>query len=267
MYRTVGGVLALLLLALPALRADDPKDKPKTPKEQYEALLKEQNDAMQAFFKAYQEAKTQEEKNKLFQEKYPNPAKMAPKFLELAEKNPKDPVAVDALIWVVNNSYGGGKDSPHSKAIAILRDHVGNEKLGPLCLRLGGSTDKESIDLLREVLEKNKNKDTQGMACLGLGQSLKSEAEAMTDAQAKERDKITKESEEFLVRASEKYGDVKMPYRGTVGERAKGELFELRFLKIGLVAPDIEGVDFDSKKFKLTDYRGKVVLLDFWGNW
>jgi cytochrome oxidase Cu insertion factor (SCO1/SenC/PrrC family) len=36
---------------------------------------------------------------------------------------------------------------------------------------------------------------------------------------------------------------------------------------IGKVAPDIEGVDVDGKKFKLSDYRGKVVVLDFWGDW
>jgi hypothetical protein len=32
-------------------------------------------------------------------------------------------------------------------------------------------------------------------------------------------------------------------------------------------APEIEGTDQDGKSFKLSDYRGKVVLLDFWGNW
>ena len=268
MYRTVGGVLALLVLALPALRADDPKDKPKTPKEQYDALLKEQNDAMREFSKAYQEAKTQEEKNKVFQEKYPNPAKMAPKFLELAEKDPKDPVAVDALTWVVSNSRGGfGKDDPRTKAMRMLRDHVESDKIGPVCLRLAYDQDKESLDFLRAVLEKNKNKDAQGMACLSLAMALKNQADGMPDAQAKEREKVAKESEEFFERASEKYADVKLPFRGTVGDQAKGNLFEMRYLKIGLVAPNIEGEDFDSKKFQLTDYRGKVVMLDFWGNW
>ena len=48
---------------------------------------------------------------------------------------------------------------------------------------------------------------------------------------------------------------------------AKRELFELRNLVIGKAAPDIEGEDIDGKKFKLSDYRGKVVLLDFWGDW
>lgn len=38
-------------------------------------------------------------------------------------------------------------------------------------------------------------------------------------------------------------------------------------LEIGQIAPDIEGQDLDGKHFKLSDYRGKVVLLDFWGHW
>lgn len=32
-------------------------------------------------------------------------------------------------------------------------------------------------------------------------------------------------------------------------------------------APEISGPDIDGKDFKLSDYRGKVVMLDFWGNW
>jgi cytochrome oxidase Cu insertion factor (SCO1/SenC/PrrC family) len=32
-------------------------------------------------------------------------------------------------------------------------------------------------------------------------------------------------------------------------------------------APDFEAVDENGVKFKLSDYRGKVVVLDFWGFW
>jgi hypothetical protein len=27
------------------------------------------------------------------------------------------------------------------------------------------------------------------------------------------------------------------------------------------------GNDIDGNRFKLSDYRGKVVVLDFWGHW
>jgi cytochrome c biogenesis protein CcmG, thiol:disulfide interchange protein DsbE len=32
-------------------------------------------------------------------------------------------------------------------------------------------------------------------------------------------------------------------------------------------APEIAGVDAEGEKFHLSDYRGKVVLLDFWASW
>ena len=38
-------------------------------------------------------------------------------------------------------------------------------------------------------------------------------------------------------------------------------------LEIGNVAMEIDGEDIDGQRFKLSDYRGKVVVLDFWGNW
>jgi hypothetical protein len=277
MYRTVGGVLALLL-ALPALAAaDKPKDQP-TPEEQYKALLKEQQDAMRAFSEAYSQAKTQEEKNKVFNEKYPQPDKLAPKFLALAEKHAKDPVAVDALVWVVTNSSGrpGGTDSPRAKALTILlRDHAQSDKIKNVCQSLAYSSDKEATDLLRRVMEKNPSKDVQGLACLSLAHSLKYHADRMPESQAKEAEKLHKESEQLFERAADKYADVVIYSRKlkdktitvTVGDRAKGGLFEVRFLAIGKVVPEVEGEDADSKTFKLSDYRGKVVLIDFWGQW
>lgn len=36
---------------------------------------------------------------------------------------------------------------------------------------------------------------------------------------------------------------------------------------IGQSAPEISGKDLDGVAFKLSDYRGKVVMLDFWGDW
>lgn len=42
---------------------------------------------------------------------------------------------------------------------------------------------------------------------------------------------------------------------------------DLPHLAVGKIAPEIVGEDFDGTPFKLSDYRGKVVMLDFWGNW
>jgi len=36
---------------------------------------------------------------------------------------------------------------------------------------------------------------------------------------------------------------------------------------VGQPAPDIVGEDLDGAVLRLRDYRGKVVVLDFWGHW
>ena len=36
---------------------------------------------------------------------------------------------------------------------------------------------------------------------------------------------------------------------------------------VGTIAPEIEGEDLDGREMKLSDLRGKVVLLAFWGDW
>lgn len=36
---------------------------------------------------------------------------------------------------------------------------------------------------------------------------------------------------------------------------------------VGDAVPEITGPDTDGQVFNLSDYRGKVVMIDFWGDW
>lgn len=38
-------------------------------------------------------------------------------------------------------------------------------------------------------------------------------------------------------------------------------------IALNMEAPEIIGVDLDGREFKLSDYRGKVVMLSFWADW
>ena len=42
---------------------------------------------------------------------------------------------------------------------------------------------------------------------------------------------------------------------------------ESAYLSVGSVAPDFDARTLDGHEFKLSDYRGKVVLVDFYGFW
>ena len=164
MLRIVGGVLVFVLgMAVVAAEAEGQDRPPATPEQQYQALLKEYNDAFQEYARAYGEAKTPEEQQKVVQTKYPWPDRYASKFLALAEQQPRGPVAEAALIWVLTNEYqllrfrpwyehsaryemirimtGGGRrwgvptkeeqDTRRKATDLLLRDHVASPKLGP----------------------------------------------------------------------------------------------------------------------------------------
>ena len=82
-----------------------------------------------------------------------------------------------------------------------------------------------------------------------------------------ERARIRSEAEKMLQAVQKQYANVEIPFYGKAGDKARRELFELQHLTVGLQVPDIQGVDLDGKAFKLSDYRGKVVFLDFWAHW
>jgi len=65
-----------------------------------------------------------------------------------------------------------------------------------------------------------------------------------------------------------RFGPQTVPFRNvTYAEFVKNTIYSIEHLKIGAVAPEIAAEDLDGVPFKLSDYRGKAVLLDFWGYW
>jgi thiol-disulfide isomerase/thioredoxin len=97
--------------------------------------------------------------------------------------------------------------------------------------------------------------------------------------------KVSAEVERLLARVIDDYSDVPAadwkwtgpgkvclqsePYASpkTYGSLAKSLLFELKHLAPGDQAPEIEGTDAAGDRFRLSDYRGKVVLLTFSADW
>ena len=53
----------------------------------------------------------------------------------------------------------------------------------------------------------------------------------------------------------------------TYGDLATAMTFELNNIIPGKEAPEIDGSDADANRFRLSDYRGKVVLLTFTADW
>ena len=234
---------------VPAQAAEDP----------YDALEKELEQASQAWNERYAAAQTDEERQKLFQE-YPDPL-FVPRFLALAEKHPGGSVALRSLKFVIER---GNEDQQLAAMATLERDFLTAPELADVCASVRSLDPKAQAFLLR-VMTESPHREVKGQACYALAHiSLsKSERAARGGADAKQPEQ---RAEELLEEVVKSYGDLKH-WRGTLGKAAEGDLFELRELALGKVAPDIQGEDLDGAAFKLSDYRGRVVVLDFWGNW
>jgi hypothetical protein len=96
------------------------------------------------------------------------------------------------------------------------------------------------------------------------------EPEVIADALARVAGMLDKKSStpEQKARAQELRERILKDYPGTLPAiELEGDAYRERYLTIGKVAPDFEAVDVEGVAFRLSDYRGKVVLLDFWGFW
>lgn len=302
--RRLSGGITFLLLGLPAAVAQPPgPDQAATPREQYKAILKESQDrynaAQNEFVATAPKGGTpsDEERMKLVGRAYRFKFEQATKLVALAEKYPKDPIALDALIdavWQVNTVPWPvelvGRDEARPRAFELLRrDHLRSDRLGPLCERISYGLCSEYDSFLRDILEKTPHEAIRAQAGLALARFLNNRrlrldmiltqpalarefaglygAEYLAALRRQDRGKDVAEAEALLVRAARDHGALKLPDGETVAEKAGPELFGIRHLAVGKVAPDIEGEDQDGVKFKLSDYRGKVVLLDFWSEY
>lgn len=288
MQRPISGIPLLFILYLAAAHVNS-QDKKATPAEQFQTLRKEYDRASSSGVPL-----TDAERLKFIGQVYRRRNALAQKFLELAEKHPDDPIALDALtqaVWQVNTTPWPvelvGEDTARAKAFELIhRDHLRSDKLGPLCQRVSHGFAKEYETFLRAVAAKNPHDSVRAAATLSQGRFLNNRVQRLDlcreqpelakefaglygkgyleELHRQERGTALKEIEAIFEQAAAKFGDVKLPDGDTVGERAHAELFGIRNLSVGKTAPDIEGEDQDGKRFKLSDYRGKVVLLDFW---
>ena len=252
---------------------------------QFEVIQNAYQQALREFRDARQKATTDDERRKAVASR-PDANKYVARMIELVESAPDDPAAVDALIWVVEL---GGQTKEVDQAIERLaRDHVRSPRLGQLSGRLAHFMSPAAERLLRAIAEKNPVGFVQGQASLALARLLNDEAPLVrqlklnkesaarvtqmfgperTEAlRAKDPNALAKEAESLFEAVVEKFGAAS-DREGDLAKAAEAELHEIRGLAIGKTAPEITGEDLNGLPMKLSDYRGKVVVLDFWADW
>jgi AhpC/TSA family len=144
---------------------------------------------------------------------------------------------------------------------------------GRLCFAIANRTRESwAPKILAEAAAMHPQQVARGQAVYALGLYHRN--------RARPNDKELPEAEEakWLAEATRNFTEVTKTYsdvlapdgRAKLGDMANSQLARIKnlpFLRVGKMAPEIAGEDIDGKPFKLSDYRGKIVLLDFWGHW
>ncbi len=176
-----------------------------------------------------------------------------------AEKE-KGELRGEILSWA---AISGAATADGPKAAKLLAEKYPDHKsIEPLCTALGRRYSQPAVDTLKIVLEKSTRPNHKAAAALNLGKCLYARTDVLGD-QLSECNKVAADAEKYLKLVIDKYGSDNAARKN----EAENELRALRTLRVGKEAPQIEAADLDGTEFKLTDYRGKVVLLDFWGHW
>jgi hypothetical protein len=253
-------LLCLLPISVGAL-AGDGKVKPKSPAQKYKALLDEYEEVGGA-------------------------KQFAPRFFKFAEKHPKDPAAVDALVWILAKR----RSQPEAtRALELLgKFHLKSPALDSACRSIARVPATTAEVLLRRILEKSPHAPVRGQACYYLAYLLERQSSVVDQLTAnpdlRERvlqyygkeygkhlmtlnhAKLNGKLEKVYELMAKSYADIEVGEE-EIGDFASAALFRIRKLSRGRLAAEIKGEDISGKELKLSDYRGKVVMLTFWGHW
>ena len=196
------------------------------------------------------------------------------RLLSVAERAPEGPVAIEVFCWLVRHS----RESPEARAAGeiLTRHHLRGEGMRRACLSLWYFPCPVAETVLRRALDESRDPEVRGMARLALAKRLMrrlEDGEGPSGEGERRRwrdlDGVRDEAEELLRRAAAEDGGLAHPVLPgtTLADHARSALDELRRFSVGCVAPEIRGRDADGAEFRLGDYRGKVVLLYFGGDW
>lgn len=211
-----------------------------------------------------------------------------PRFRALAEAHPGEEDSGKALAWIAIHAF---EPSDIESAVRPLVERFADQPyMKDVCNSLSHKPNRYAQDALRSIAEDSRSPDVRacarycaarhGLMIAGLATDLRDDPDPAKRASIRAsfpKDTVTwldsidvaqlrREAEDTLESLERQAGDV--TYRDErIADLARSTLYELRDLAIGRTAPNIEGEDVDGLAFSLDQYRGRVIVLDFWGNW
>jgi hypothetical protein len=183
-----------------------------------------------------------------------------PLYAAFASKHAGKEEALAAKLWLLQN-VGFMREKGRAEAIKlvdeILAEYPKSKQLAQIVEWPYYFSPKKFESVLESMRDNSPHDEVKGVALVGLARLALRNGSA---GKAK--------CKELLTAAKEKYASI--PFKTTTCGRMADALLNVHApsdLEIGKKAPDIEGPDADGKTIKLSDFKGKVVVLDFWGDW
>lgn len=219
----------------------------------------------------YKDAKSPEEAQKLIPKIQQNLLKLpredfAKKALVLSKTlKSSDQGSFDSLVFAMSMvARGSNKEIMKEAVDLIVKDHSKNPKMASVLGFIATSPDGAAI--LEKIATKTEDRNIAGLAWYAITENLQQQTGEVGIKQAEE---LNKRTEIIYEKLAKDYADVAMANgRGTIGSTIKAALFELQNLSIGKVAPEVLCLNIDGDKDdKLSNYKGKVVVLDIWATW
>lgn len=194
-----------------------------------------------------------EDRQKYYDENYPKPGKTGEALKKLVGENPAASGVPGAYGWMLARMRA---DVPEGIVDVLKEHHLENPALAEFVMMGAYTRDASMVAFIEELAESSVVAQTKAAAAYTVASKL-SRSNTLEDQEKRER----------LLEASRTgIGDLEVRGR-KIADLIDGALFEARNLGLGKEAPEIEGEDVDGVAFKLSDYRGKVVVIDFWGDW
>lgn len=173
----------------------------------------------------------------------------------IVREHPDDPDVPRVLTWVISVNQ---RNRHANAALEIIKEkYLDSPDIAEL---VDPSLGKQT---LQQLADESPHDNVKGLANYALGMiSLRNND---LDG-AEQRFKNLSESYAEIQRGGSTLGKLAADMLNLIEVRKEAARIKEQ-LQVGKVAPDIEGQDTDGVEFKLSDYRGKVVMLSFWGDW
>ncbi len=178
-----------------------------------------------------------------------NPAEtFAQQFMELAKAHEGKAIEADCLVWVVlhaRNDLELGRRAVQG----VIDRHINTKAAWALSInwfRVMPIMLNETTEVFRTIAERSEHAEAVAEALWAQKRLASGDRNLIAKLEARIREEAPD---------------------STPALRLLGKEFRKSRLQTGMAAPDIVGKDIDGHTFKLSDYRGKVVVLDFWGDW